>query len=319
MSIPGVDDENAPYREDCTFVGWLLPDGSTTSEAKTIAELTDNYTRTDDLVLYALWKPYGDGMHVQSNNGNGREIYVSFDDITSYTFDKPAKFTKEGSDIHYFCTDPRGEYGIVFNVGQTVPVSELRRLFNENGGDGGMSPNNVQNPNATMNPQNNPALPLDAPLADGQGTPTPGNWVFDPIRGVWEFSINQANAGTAQAGGSGSSSPAGGSGSGSGSGGGGGAGGGSSARAAGGWYLINANNGNHWYNFDATGAMRTGFYEVAGKIYYLAMQGYEIGQMQTGVVLINGVYYYINPDGTLFSNGVTPEGLVVNEVGMIIG
>ena len=65
--------------------------------------------------------------------------------------------------------------------------------------------------------------------------------------------------------------------------------------------------------------MRTGFYEVAGKIYYLAMLGYEIGQMQTGVVLINGVYYYINPDGTLFSNGVTPEGLVVNEVGMIIG
>lgn len=357
-SIPSVDDDNAPYREDYTFEGWLLPDGSTTSEAKTIEELTDGFTRTEDLILYALWRPNTDGFLLNANNGNGRDIHVPFDTAEDYTFDRPSRFTKDDKQITYFCTDPTGEYGQVFQIGQTVPMSELKRLYDENGeelilfaiwhdgrnrggqseksrsnrsrsggGSGGggggggadISLNNVQNPNAQMFPQANQITPLASPVADGMGiNPTPGNWVYDPVRGVWEYMVtsnNQNTTGLAQStAGSGGSGSIGGS-----SGGGGGAASDGESLANGGWYLINTANGNKWYYFDTTSAMKTGPIEVAGKIYYLAVSGNEIGQMQTGAVLINGSYFYFNKDGSLFINGVTPEGLVVNGLGMIIG
>ena len=297
---------------------------------------------------------------LNANNGNGRNIHVPFDSAESYTFTRPERFTKDGKEINYFCTDPTGEYGRVFNIGETVPMLELKAMYDENGeeliifaiwhdgrnrggqnekvesntvrsgggggggvgGGGGMSLNNVQNPYTQMTPQAaNQTTPLESPLPDGMGgNPTVGNWVYEPTRGVWEYLIsgtNQAAPNAAQTSVVGTTITAGSSG-GSGAGSTGGAGGGGSF-ANGGWYLIGTATGNKWYNFDTTNAMRTGFIQSAGKIYYLAMTGNEIGQMQTGAVLINGAYYYFNNDGSLFTNGITPEGLVVDALGKIIG
>lgn len=63
------------------------------------------------------------------------------------------------------------------------------------------------------------------------------------------------------------------------------------------WLLVN----NNWYYFDVNGYMTTGLQMIGGRWFYLnPTANGTTGAMLTGVQVINGFYYYFNPvsDGT---------------------
>lgn len=65
------------------------------------------------------------------------------------------------------------------------------------------------------------------------------------------------------------------------------------------WYKV----GNLWYHFDAEGYMQTGWLLDNGKYYYLdPTPGDNHGMMRTGLIEVDNVVYYLKADGSMAAN-----------------
>lgn len=89
------------------------------------------------------------------------------------------------------------------------------------------------------------------------------------------------------------------------------------------WLEITWNNTTHWYHFNASGIMDTGWLkDNFGNWYYLNVSADKVyGSMVTGWNLIDGNWYYFNEKsdgfkGTLLTDIVTPDGYQVNSDGV---
>ena len=73
-----------------------------------------------------------------------------------------------------------------------------------------------------------------------------------------------------------------------------------------------------FYYFDDNREMLTGWLgDSSGKKYYLEPANTsEMGKMARGWKAIGTNYYYFNADGTLFTNGTTPDGYPVDASGV---
>lgn len=89
------------------------------------------------------------------------------------------------------------------------------------------------------------------------------------------------------------------------------------------WLEITWNNTIHWYHFNASGIMDTGWLkDNFGNWYYLNVSPDKVyGSMVTGWNLIDGNWYYFNEKsdgfkGTLLTDVITPDGYQVNSDGV---
>lgn len=89
------------------------------------------------------------------------------------------------------------------------------------------------------------------------------------------------------------------------------------------WLEITWNNTTHWYHFNASGIMDTGWIkDNLGNWYYLNASADKVyGSMVTGWNLIDGKWYYFNEKsdgfkGTLLTDTTTPDGYQVNADGV---
>ncbi|MEY8394824.1 hypothetical protein AALB64_08350 [Lachnospiraceae bacterium 45-P1] len=89
------------------------------------------------------------------------------------------------------------------------------------------------------------------------------------------------------------------------------------------WLEITWNNTTHWYHFNASGIMDTGWLkDNFGNWYYLNVSADKVyGSMVTGWNLIDGNWYYFNEKsdgfkGTLLTDIITPDGYKVNADGV---
>jgi len=92
------------------------------------------------------------------------------------------------------------------------------------------------------------------------------------------------------------------------------------------WYQAVWNGKSEWYHFDAEGYMQTGWFtDVDGHRYYLhPISDGAQGHMYVGWQFIDGAWYYFRtesggPQGSLLTNGITPDGGIVNEWGIRVG
>ena len=91
---------------------------------------------------------------------------------------------------------------------------------------------------------------------------------------------------------------------------------------AGKWLELSQNGQKHWYYFNTSGYLVTGWILDGGIWYYLnpAADAAQ-GQMSVGWQLINGVWYYLNPVsgqrplGAMYCNEWTPDGYFVDASG----
>lgn len=74
------------------------------------------------------------------------------------------------------------------------------------------------------------------------------------------------------------------------------------------------------YYFDSYGQMVTGWVQTAdNNWYYFETQKTENeGKMITGWKQINGDYYYFRNDGSMVTNGLTPDGRIVGADGKLL-
>lgn len=80
---------------------------------------------------------------------------------------------------------------------------------------------------------------------------------------------------------------------------------------SGGWEQID----DAWYCFDDSGKMVTGWTKKDGADYYMDSDG----RMRTGWIKdpADGLWYYLNEDGSLRINSQTPDGYSVNSSGAL--
>ena len=71
------------------------------------------------------------------------------------------------------------------------------------------------------------------------------------------------------------------------------------------------------YFFDAAGNMVTGWVQTADNKWYFFdnTPNANMGKMTTGWREVQGSYYYFNPDGTMMTNGITPDGYTIGADG----
>ncbi len=69
-----------------------------------------------------------------------------------------------------------------------------------------------------------------------------------------------------------------------------------------------------WYHFDKTGTMNTGWFQDVDSMWYYLDP--STGEMKTGWVSVNGSSYYLQSNGQLLVNGITPDGYRVNSNGI---
>jgi len=88
------------------------------------------------------------------------------------------------------------------------------------------------------------------------------------------------------------------------------------------WFELEWNGTIHWYYFDISGNMVTGWFkDNLGNWYYLNPTNIGVyGSMVTGWNFIDGKWYYFNEKGdgfkgTLFCNTTTPDGYQVDSNG----
>ena len=74
---------------------------------------------------------------------------------------------------------------------------------------------------------------------------------------------------------------------------------------SGGWYKVEWQNKEDWYNFDSSGVMRSGWYNENDKIYYLIgdRNNTFFGKMVTGTQVIDGETYQFDNNGVLVGKG----------------
>lgn len=91
---------------------------------------------------------------------------------------------------------------------------------------------------------------------------------------------------------------------------------------AGKWLELSQNGQKHWYYFNPSGYLATGWILDGGIWYYLNPTADAAqGQMSVGWQLINGVWYYLNPNpgqkplGAMYCNEMTPDGYFVDATG----
>ncbi|MBR0306519.1 MAG: hypothetical protein IIX07_06900, partial [Lachnospiraceae bacterium] len=91
---------------------------------------------------------------------------------------------------------------------------------------------------------------------------------------------------------------------------------------AGKWLELSQNGQKHWYYFNPSGYLATGWILDGGTWYYLNPTADATqGQMSVGWQLINGVWYYLNPNpgqrplGAMYCNEMTPDGYFVDATG----
>ena len=85
-----------------------------------------------------------------------------------------------------------------------------------------------------------------------------------------------------------------------------------------GWYLSEGS----WYYLNSNGSMATGWIELGGKWYYMSSSGV----MSTGWIESGGKWYYLeptgregNPQGSMYTSEITPDGFTVNALGEWVG
>ncbi len=86
-----------------------------------------------------------------------------------------------------------------------------------------------------------------------------------------------------------------------------------------GWQLI----ADNWYYFNENGYIDTGWKHISDKWYFFSpISDGTKGRMLTGWQWIDGKCYFLSPEGTenyphgsMYENGMTPDGYMVNESG----
>ncbi len=294
-----------------SFAGWYENENFTGSKVTATTKTT-----IGDKNYYAKYEKKVDTYTITFRPGEGGS-----GTMTSQTMPvgKPTKlknntFTRSGYYMSYW-TDQNGN--IIYNGATITPTRNLTltanwaRLSSSDGGDssGGSSSGGTAGPSVQQNNNtNNQNAATEVKTTKAQTTSkndtntkqvvsTNAAWVTDPITGGFKLNVLNEQ--------------------------------GLPVAATNGFYSLNSvvttmvNNipvqvpVSDTYFFDAAGNMVTGWVQTADNKWYFFdnTPNANMGKMTTGWREVQGSYYYFNPDGTMMTNGITPDGYTIGADG----